>query len=116
MSRRVYQTIREKAATALRAGYCVIVDAASLTEPERRSFAAVAENARVPFSGIWLSAAPEVMAARLRSRRNDASDASVGVLQQQLQRDPGPIDWPRVDVGGDRASSVAAVRHALGLA
>jgi len=114
MSRRVYQTIREKATTALRAGYCAIIDAASLTEDERRSFAPVAQQARVPFSGVWLDASPEVAAARLGSRRNDASDASVEILRQQLQRDPGPIDWPRVDVGGDKASSVAAVRHALG--
>jgi uncharacterized protein len=115
MSRRVYQTIREKATTALHAGYCAIIDAVSLTEDERRSFAAVAQQAGVPFSGIWLNASPEGMAARLGSRRHDASDASVEVLQQQLQRDPGFIDWARVDVGGDRASSVTAVQHALGL-
>jgi len=113
MSQRVYQTIREKATTALRAGYCAIIDAVSLTEDERRSFAAVAEEVRVPFSGIWLEASPKIMAARLGSRRNDASDASVEVLQQQLQRDPGPIDWLRVDVRGDRASTVEAVRCAL---
>jgi hypothetical protein len=115
ISRRVYNTIRQKATAALRAGYCAIIDAVSLTTDERRSFAAVAEAARVPFSGIWLHAAPNVMAARLGARHDDASDASAEVLQQQLQRNPGPIDWPLVNVGGDFHSSVVAVRHALGL-
>jgi predicted kinase len=115
MSRRVYDTIRDKAATALRAGYCAIIDAVSLSKDERRSFAAIAEEVRVPFSGIWLNAAPDVMAARLGARHDDASDASAEVLQQQLHRDPGPIDWPLVDVGGDCGSSIIAVRHALGL-
>jgi uncharacterized protein len=115
MSRRVYQTIRNKARTVLRAGYCVIIDAVSLSEDERRSFAAVAEQAGVPFAGIWLSASPETMTTRLRTRRDDASDASADVLQDQLHRDPGPIDWLRVEVGGDREADVVAVRGALGL-
>jgi aminoglycoside phosphotransferase family enzyme/predicted kinase len=114
MSRRVYDMIRQTAA-ALRAGYCAIIDAVSLTKDERRSFAAVAKEAGVPFSGIWLHAAPDVMAARLGARHDDPSDASTEVLQQQLQRDPGPIDWPLVDVGGDCDSSVVAVRRTLGL-
>lgn len=115
MSRRVYGAIRGKAAVTLRAGYCVIIDAVSLNDDERRSFAAVAEEASVPFSGIWLDAPPDVMAARLSARRGDASDASAEVLQQQLQREPGPIDWTRVDVAGSPDTSVTAVLYALGL-
>jgi hypothetical protein len=115
MSRRVYETVRRKAAAALRAGYCVIIDAVALAEDERRSFAAVAAEIGIPFSGIWLSASPEAMAAGLGARRNDASDASPEVLQQQLKCDPGPIVWVRVEVGGDRDTAFAAVRRALGL-
>lgn len=115
MSRRVYETIRSKAAAAIRAGYCVVIDAVSLDENERRSFAVVAEQAGVPFSGVWLSAPREAMAARLDARRNDASDASLEVLQQQLKCDPGQIDWVRVEVGGDRDTAFATVRRAVGL-
>lgn len=115
MSHRVYETIRRRAATALEAGYCVIIDAVSLTEEERRAFAVVAEDVQAPFSGIWLSAPPETMAARLRARHDDASDGSPEILQQQLQRDPGPIDWARVDAGADLDASFAAVQRALGL-
>jgi predicted kinase len=55
------------------------------------------------------------MTARLDGRRNDASDATPEILQQQLRHDPGLIDWFRVDVGTDRDTSFAAVRQALGL-
>jgi hypothetical protein len=116
ISRRVYDTIRDKAAAALRAGYCAIIDAVSLTPEERESFAAIAATARVPFSGIWLSAPTASMAARLGSRRDDASDATPEILEQQLRHDPGFIDWVHVDVGTDRDASFAAVRQALGLA
>jgi hypothetical protein len=54
--RRVYETLRQKAAAALAAGYSVIIDAVSLKPEERRSFAAVAEAAADPFSGLWLAA------------------------------------------------------------
>jgi len=116
MSRRVYDTIRYKTAAALRSGYCAIIDAVSLTPEERSSFAAIAAAARVPFSGIWLSASTESMASRLGMRRDDASDATPQILEQQLRHDPGFIDWIRVDVGTDRETSFAAVRRALGLA
>jgi uncharacterized protein len=115
MSRRVYDTIRDKAAGALRSGYCAIVDAVSLTPEERGSFSAIAEKAQVPFCGIWLSAPTKSMAARLGSRQDDASDATPQILEQQLRHDPGFIDWVRVDVGADRDTSFAAVRQALGL-
>jgi hypothetical protein len=116
MSRRVYGTIRDKAAAALRAGYCAIIDAVSLTPEERGSFAAIAAEARVSFSGIWLSAPTAKLKARLDSRRDDASDATPEVLDRQLRHDPGFIDWVRVDVGTDRDTSFAAVRRALGVA
>ena len=114
MSRRVYDAVRDKATAALRAGYCAIVDAVSLAPEERNSFAAVAVEARVPFTGIWLSAPTESIAARLTSRRGDASDATPKVLEQQLRQDPGFIDWIRVDAGADRDANFAAVRQALG--
>jgi len=115
MTRRVYQTVRDKAASALRAGYCVIIDAVSLREEERRSFAEVALEAGVPFSGVWLSAKAETMTQRLRRRLDDASDASPEILRQQLRLDPGPIDWVRIDVDADRDANFAAVRRALEL-
>jgi aminoglycoside phosphotransferase family enzyme/predicted kinase len=115
MSRRVYRTLRRKAAAALAAGYSVIIDAVSLKPAERRSFVAVAEAAGVPFSGLWLAAPAAAMDRRLRTRRQDASDASPEVLAQQLRQDPGTVDWVRIDAGTGRADCLSAARHALGL-
>jgi uncharacterized protein len=116
ISRRVYEVVCRQAKSALRAGYCAVIDAVALTEDERRSFAAVAEEATVPFSGIWLTASPEVMTARLQGRRGDASDATVEVLRQQLAHDPGTMDWTRIEIAGDHDAGLAAVRGALGVA
>ncbi|HZU87809.1 MAG TPA: AAA family ATPase, partial [Stellaceae bacterium] len=87
VSERVYERLRREAAATLAAGYSVIVDAVALRPQERQSFAALAAAAGVAFSGLWLEAPPEVLAARLDARRGDASDASVAVLREQLRHD-----------------------------
>jgi hypothetical protein len=115
VSRRVYRTLRRRAADALDAGYSVIVDAVSLKPEERGSFQAVAEAAGVPFAGLWLAAPAKTMDRRLRARRHDASDASPEVLAQQLRQDPGTIDWVRIDAAAGRENCLAAARRALGL-
>jgi predicted kinase len=67
----------------------------------------------VPFTGLWLEAPAETMAARLGARRNDASDASPEVLRMQLGRKPGALDWIRIDAGGDPDATYATARRAL---
>jgi aminoglycoside phosphotransferase family enzyme/predicted kinase len=116
VSRRVYDTLRGRAVDALAAGYSVIIDAVSLKPAERRSFLAVAEAAGVPFLGLWLVAPTATMDRRLQARRHDASDASSEVLDQQLQQDPGAMDWVRIDAGAGPANCLSAARRALGLA
>ena len=115
VTRRVYDAIRDKAAAALAAGYCVILDAVSLRPEERTAFAALAEKAGVPFTGLWLEAPAETMKARLGTRRGDASDATAAVLAGQLGRDPGALDWQRLAASGDPDQTLAAARRALGL-
>ena len=115
VSRRVYEMLRQQAADTLAAGYLVIIDAVSLKPTERQSFAAVAEAAAVPFSGLWLAAPALTMEGRLRGRRHDASDASPEVLAQQLRQDPGPMDWVRIDADAGLADSLSAARCTLGL-
>jgi aminoglycoside phosphotransferase family enzyme/predicted kinase len=109
----VYETLRAKAASALRAGYGVIVDAVSARREERNRIAELAVAAGVPFTGLWLEAPPEVMEKRLLARRGDASDATPAVLQDQLAYELGRIDWARIDAGGDRSRAVAAARKVL---
>jgi aminoglycoside phosphotransferase family enzyme/predicted kinase len=113
VSNRVYETLRQKAPAALAAGYSVIIDAVSLRPEERHSFAAVAKAAGVPFSGLWLAAPARTMEHRLRTRRGDASDASIEVLAQQLRTDAGPMDWTVIDADAGAESCRAAARIAL---
>jgi uncharacterized protein len=115
VSRRVYQTLRQKAASALAAGYSVIIDAVSLKPSERHSFVTVAKAAGVPFAGLWLEAPLATMDRRLRARRHDASDASPEVLTQQLQQDPGTVEWGRIDAGTGPEGCLSAARRALEL-
>jgi aminoglycoside phosphotransferase family enzyme/predicted kinase len=116
VTRRVYDELRRRAATALAARYSAVIDAVALRPEERSSFAEVARAAGVPFTGLWLEAPPAKMAERIRARRHDASDASVEVLAEQLRHDPGPIDWVRIDAGGGPADCLAAARAALAVA
>ncbi len=113
VSDRVYEALRQKAAAALAAGCSAIIDAVSLRPEERRSFAAVAKAAAVPFSGLWLAAPAQTMEHRLRARRNDASDASPEILARQLRTDAGPIDWTIIDADTGAEACRAAGRAAL---
>jgi uncharacterized protein len=115
ISRRVYARICEKALAALEAGYCVVIDAVALAPEERQDFAAVAQQAGVPFSGLWLEASAETMIDRIRKRRHDASDASTEILGGQLLCDPGTLDWIRIDAGRGPGCCRAAARRALGM-
>ena len=94
-------------------GGTVVADATFLTPESRESIAAVAARAGVSFAGVWLECPPEVMAERLRQRASDASDATVEVLQRQLERDPGPVAWNRYDTDGDPASLAARIADTL---
>ena len=114
ITRRVYAGLRDKAAAALAAGYCAIIDAVSLRPVERRAFAETAHAAGVPFTGLWLDADAVAMADRIGARRGDASDATADILARQLRQDPGALDWTRIDAGGGPEQSLAAARHALG--
>lgn len=113
ISRLVYDALQRKAAIALAAGYSAIVDAVYLRPAEREALADLAREAGVPFSGLWLEAAPAAMAERIRTRRHDASDATAAVMARQLEQDPGPIDWTRLEAGGGAQATLAAARRAL---
>jgi aminoglycoside phosphotransferase family enzyme/predicted kinase len=112
-SRRVYAALCDKAAKALGSGFSVILDAVSLLPEERAAFADAARRAAVPFTGIWLEAPHATMARRLRARRADASDATEAVLALQLSRDPGPLDWRRLDAGAGAEATLAAAQRLL---
>jgi len=112
-SDRVYGELRRLASTALRAGYCAIVDAVALRPEERQSFAEVARDAGAPFTGIWLEAPEAMLASRVEARKDDASDATPEIVKHQLQADPGPIYWQRVNATKTSSDTLIAVRRTL---
>jgi hypothetical protein len=113
---RVYETIRTEAAAALAAGAAVVADAVFGRPEERHAIEAVARAAGLPFDGLWLEAPPATLAARVESRRADASDADAAVVRRQLEQPTGAITWRRIDASGDASQTEAAARKALGLA
>ena len=113
MTRRVYQTMAERATAALDRGPLGdrgrrVCDGSG----DREAIAAVARNAGVPFIGLWIDGPQEILAARLRERVGDASDATADVLDLQLRTGVGPLDWHRLD-GSRDAESVQRSAEAL---
>jgi uncharacterized protein len=110
---RVYRAMYDEAEAALRAGYTAIADAAFLDPAERAAIAAVAMRAGVTFSGLWLDAPAQTLHRRIAARRGDASDADRAVLDFQLSRDLGPLDWARIDASGSIKSVTDDARRYL---
>ncbi|MEX1147263.1 MAG: AAA family ATPase, partial [Sphingomonadales bacterium] len=106
-SRTMYSRMGADATTALAAGWPVVVDATFMGPGDRAAIEAVAGAAGVPFTGLWLDAPADVLRARVTGRRNDASDATVAVLDRQLKANVGPVAWNRIDASGDPADVAA---------
>jgi predicted kinase len=91
----------ENARTLLKAGHSVVLDATFIDPALRGRVEALAVECRVPFDGVWLEAPLEMLEARVAARVNDASDATVATLQDQLARHNSQVLWRRVDASGD---------------
>ncbi len=114
-SERIYAILREKARPALAAGHSVIVDAVYSAPPERSAVETLARELGVPFQGLWLTAPPQAMVARVAARRGDASDATPDVVRLQLARDIGALSpaWRRLDASGGSEAALQQARAAL---
>jgi predicted kinase len=113
MTEKVYGALYDQASQVLRAGHAVIVDAVWALPAQRKAVAALAARLDVPFDGLWLEAGPEDLRRRITERRNNASDATIAVLDRQLDYDLGPVDWTRVDSSGEKESTVQSARGVL---
>lgn len=112
-SAQTYAALYADALAVLGSGLPVIADAVFARPEERDAIAAVAAAAGVPFRGLWLEAAMDVAADRIRKRTRNASDATVAVLQQQQTYDTGPIHWARINSSGSRRDTDRQARAAL---
>src|SRR5690606_29005512 len=68
MTRRVYETLRTRAAAILRAGHAAIADAVYARPEERAALEAAARAAGAPFTGLWLEAPVEALEQRISGR------------------------------------------------
>jgi len=83
-SQQTYKKLAQLATQVISAGYSVIIDAAFLKYNQREVFQLLAKELSVPFVILEVTAAPEILRKRIKSRKNDASDADLSVLEHQL--------------------------------
>ena len=115
VSAQVFEHLRARAQRALDAGASVVVDAVHGRAAERDAVAEVAHGCGVRFDGLWLEAPVERLVERVRARRGDASDADEAVARAQLESEPGPIRWRRLDAAVAADGLVERARDALDL-
>ena len=109
-----YEAMFESADDHLACGSSVILDAVFMNRSERDVAEALAIRARVPFTGIWLEAPEQDRIERVRTRSNDASDASVEVVREQSRRSVGDLSsWHRMRVNRPLDLIVPAARAVL---
>jgi aminoglycoside phosphotransferase family enzyme/predicted kinase len=83
-----YRKLAELAGEAIAAGFPVIVDAAFLKSEQRRSFRELAAGSGARFIIVDVRASEESLRRRIERRRqqqNDPSEATLAVLERQLQ-------------------------------
>lgn len=109
----VYAHMLALAEAALRAGWCVILDAAFLQKTERDAAAALAARLGVAFAGFWLDAPDAILVPRLAARRSDASDAGIEVLRAQRRNAEPATQWHRIDAARPLAAQCEEALHGL---
>jgi aminoglycoside phosphotransferase family enzyme/predicted kinase len=114
-TRRTFERLLWCSRIALQAGYPVIVDAAFLQRDERQAFQMLAAELRVPFAILHCQARKSELRQRVLARNaggQDASDADVAVLEQQLLFEE-PLDADErafmLDVATDEPVNLAAL-------
>lgn len=104
-----YGALLSRSRTLLQDGWSVIVDAAFLRRSERAAFAELAARIGCPFHILACEAPPEELRRRIRARQargNDASEATLAVLDQQF-------GWLEPLDAAERDATVAAPAPAV---
>ncbi|WP_296454582.1 bifunctional aminoglycoside phosphotransferase/ATP-binding protein [Phenylobacterium sp.] len=106
---RAYDALFDSARAMLRAGRAVVLDATFLDPALRARAEALAAACGVPFRAAWLDAPLAVLEARVANRRGDASDATVEVLHQQVERlKAQTLAWPTVSTEAPKDAAAKA--------
>lgn len=96
-SNMVYRSQREQCAAVVLAGHSAIADGVFGKDWERKAIEQCAKDLKANFNGIWLEAPPSKLMTRVANRKNDPSDATVEIVEKQLQREYGVINWPHLN-------------------
>lgn len=84
-TRRTFSWLARQTAMILDAGWSLIIDAAFLKRAERDDFHTLAANHGAGFAILACAAPYEALVERLEKRRGDASEATVEVLEKQVE-------------------------------
>jgi predicted kinase len=92
---RTYGLLLELAGMLLDAGVPVVVDAAFQTRARRAPFLAMGAKRGLPVEVLWCDAPIPLLRRRIEERQGDASEATIAVLERQLERfEPPGNDEP----------------------
>jgi aminoglycoside phosphotransferase family enzyme/predicted kinase len=109
---KVFATLHDRARTLLAGGHSVVMDSVYGRPEERARIEAVAQSTGASFHGFWLEASHQTLSRRITARRNDASDATIAVLDLQLRGLTPPSDWCKLDADpSPEAVAALALRH-----
>ncbi|WNJ98098.1 AAA family ATPase [Thalassospiraceae bacterium LMO-JJ14] len=106
MTVRTYQTFIEQARDAINNGQSVVLDAVFAKREQRLDAEALADECKIPFTGIWVDAPEEVRIQRVSTRKRNVSDVTVEVAQQQSGYNLGDMTWARIDSSGKKSETV----------
>lgn len=96
-TQRVIAEMVRRTKEGLAAGKNVAVSALFLEAESRAAEEDLAKACGAAFAGIWLETEMTVLFERVARRANDASDATVAVVEQQIARGSGVISWEIID-------------------
>lgn len=113
ISATVYAQMADRARLVIAGGGTAIVNAVFDRPDDRRHMRAIAEQLGVPFSGFWLEARADTLQSRIASRPKGQSDATLDVLEMQLAKDLGTMDWHMIDAAAPIDDVLAAVEALL---
>ncbi|WP_370125860.1 AAA family ATPase [Sinorhizobium fredii] len=109
VSEKVYGDMARRTFAILRAGGSVVADAVFDRAPNRARIEAVAQEAGVPCTAVWLDVKTSLLRRRVASRSVSPSDADLEVLSRQLAADTKGITWQLVDADRDAHEIARAI-------
>ena len=109
VSETVYREMEKKADLIIGSGASAVVDAVFDRSDYRERMEYVAASRGVPFHGVWLDAPAGLLRRRVEGRVGGPSDATIAVLNRQLQKETGSITWHRLDASKRPGDTVADI-------